>query len=155
MENDIRILLCTEDEILGSMLNDQVRSIVGSFTVNRCMTATGSVLLASYYGPDAVLVDERLPGYETVIREVRLEDPRTMIALVTGLNGKMAFTAALAAGAWDYLSRADLGRRAVERCLWSAMARKAGLFGDAGAVADRPLPTGSGAVPALAGEYVR
>lgn len=128
MEQGIRILIGTEDQLLSDLVGDIVRGMPGEFVYHHCLTPTGSILLASQYMPDAVLIDERLPDFATVINEVRMEDPRTVIALITGNEGRSALGAALEVGARDYLSRKNLNRRSVERCLWSVMAAKAGLL---------------------------
>ena len=135
MDGRIRILLGTQDRALADLVADLAQGTDNREVIlHHCLTSTGTLLLASQYMPDAVLVDERLPDAENVLKAIRLEDPRTLTILLTGNAGRRALGTALDYGARDCLSRTQLQRLGIERCLSSVMVTKAGWPATATAV---------------------
>lgn len=119
----VRVLLVDDDADYGTIIRRLLRRTVwASFEVTALATAN-EAMAADPDTYDVVLLDYQLGGGTglDVLRWWRARGSSTPVILLTAMGGPTADLAASEAGAFDYLDKADLEPRILERAIRYAM----------------------------------
>lgn len=126
----IRVLLVDDDEDEHVLIREIVRRVDGvRYVITSAYTAAqglGALLTGEH---DVALLDYRLGAEDglSVLTQARAARCRTPVLLLTGLGNREVDHAAMAAGASDYLAKAELTPGALERAMRYAINQSAVL----------------------------
>jgi DNA-binding response OmpR family regulator len=101
-----RLLVVEDDEIIGSALHSSLRA-QGDYEVEWQRTGRGALAEAARTPFDLVLLDLGLPDVDgvEVCRRIRLQQPATVLVMLTARTDEMEIVVGLEAGADDYLTK--------------------------------------------------
>jgi DNA-binding response OmpR family regulator len=101
-----RLLVVEDDEIIGSALHSSLRA-QGDYEVVWQRTGRGALAEAARTPFDLVLLDLGLPDVDgvEVCRRIRIQQPATVLVMLTARTDEMEIVVGLEAGADDYLTK--------------------------------------------------
>jgi len=123
----LHVLLLEDSAAYANYIRDELASGAGAFTISHADRVSAAVVLLGAGGIDVILLDLGLPdsdGLATVHRMVEAAGDVPIVVL-SGLADPGLATAAVQAGAQDYLVKTELEGRVLTRVIHYAVERRA------------------------------
>ncbi len=111
----LRLILADDHGVLRAGLRALLNSQPDLEVVGEAETADGAVELARRLHPDLALVDVRMPGGGlTALRQMKLEQPRLAVIILSQYDDPAYLREALAAGASGYVLKRAAGQELIQ-----------------------------------------